>query len=245
MALGVLITITLGCIAWSLWIRRLAWTCRHEVALTLNVALQGAALALMSPLASETLGHWLHSLTGAWNVEDALGHDCYLVAASAFVYAALSRLGDDDMLRDRFKLVVEYPLVACLSFLALAFCLGNGAKVYHPDFFRVPSDFWLAAYWVVLNAMLIHLVLYGVRALRVLRSDPRSRRLADLYLLAGAGGMLACVIHIATALVPGLAPSAAASFAVWLPACVCAASLAIVSATVWRHRTRPLELPFG
>ena len=46
----------------------------------------------MSPLASETVGHWLHALTGKWNLEDYIGHDAYIVAASAIVYNALGRL---------------------------------------------------------------------------------------------------------------------------------------------------------
>ena len=54
MALATLIAITLMCIAWSLWIRRVTWSCRWEVAATLNIALQGLAVLLMSPLASET-----------------------------------------------------------------------------------------------------------------------------------------------------------------------------------------------
>ena len=44
MALAALIAITTGCIAWSLWIRRVTWSCRWEVAATLNIALQGAAI---------------------------------------------------------------------------------------------------------------------------------------------------------------------------------------------------------
>ena len=91
MALAILIAITIACVAWSLWIRRVTWSCRWEVAATLNVALQGGAVLLMSPLASETLGHWLHALTGKWNLEDYLGHDLYIVAASAVVYNALGR----------------------------------------------------------------------------------------------------------------------------------------------------------
>ena len=42
MALTTLIAITLCCIAWSLWIRRVTWSSRWEVAATLNIALQGA-----------------------------------------------------------------------------------------------------------------------------------------------------------------------------------------------------------
>ena len=46
MALATLIAITLGCIGWSLWIRRVTWSCRWEVAATLNIALQGLAVIL-------------------------------------------------------------------------------------------------------------------------------------------------------------------------------------------------------
>jgi len=55
-ALTVLLFVTLASVAWSLWIRRLTWHCRWEVAATLNIALQGLAVALMSPLAADTLG---------------------------------------------------------------------------------------------------------------------------------------------------------------------------------------------
>src|ERR1700756_5042415 len=107
MVVATLITITIACIAWSLWIRRVTWSCRWEVAATLNIALQGAAVLLMSPWASETIGQALHVLTGKWNVEDYLGHDCYIVAASAVVYNAVGRLADDHALQVSFKQYVE------------------------------------------------------------------------------------------------------------------------------------------
>src|ERR1700694_2019948 len=107
MALTVLTAITLACIAWSLWIRRVTWTCRWEVAATLNIALQGAAVLLMSPLASATIGHALHALTGKWNLEDFIGHDCYIVAASAFVYTALGRLKDENAMKGSVQQYVE------------------------------------------------------------------------------------------------------------------------------------------
>ncbi|HZQ32577.1 MAG TPA: hypothetical protein VFB19_12690, partial [Mycobacterium sp.] len=75
MALAVLITITLACISWSLWIRRVTWSCRWEVAATLNIAMQGLAVLLMSPWASQTVGVGLHALTGKWNLNAYLGHD--------------------------------------------------------------------------------------------------------------------------------------------------------------------------
>lgn len=51
-----LIIFTITTISWSLWVRRLTWQCRMEVAATLNLVLQGGAVILMSPWASEVIG---------------------------------------------------------------------------------------------------------------------------------------------------------------------------------------------
>ena len=82
--------------------------------------------------------------------------------------------------------------------------MGNGAAIYRPDFFDVPTDFWLSLYWLLLCGMLIYLLVYGSRALLILRRDPRSRRIANIYLLASASGVVACAIRIITAYVPAL-----------------------------------------
>ena len=82
----------------------------------------------MSPLASETVGHWLHALTGMWNLEDYIGHDIYIVAASAIVYNALGRLQDDHAMQRTFKQYVERPATLCIPLLLATFSLGNGAS---------------------------------------------------------------------------------------------------------------------
>ncbi|OBF11675.1 hypothetical protein [Mycobacterium sp. ACS4331] len=237
MALTVLITITLVCIGWSLWIRRVTWSCRWEVAATLNIALQGAAVLLMSPMASERLGPVLHRYTGKWNLEDYLGHDLYIVAASAIVYNALGRLQDDDAMRLSFKQYVERPATLCIPVLLATFWMGNGSHVYRADFFTVPTDVWLALYWIVLCGMLIYLLGYGGRALLVLRRDPRSRLIATVYLIATASGILACGIRIATALLPELQPLENGRM-VWFFACMCGAVFALTAAQSWRQKLR-------
>ncbi len=237
MALASLIAITLACIAWSLWIRRVTWTCRWEVAATLNIALQGLAVLLMSPLASETLGHWLHSVTGMWNLEDYIGHDCYIVAASAVVYNALGRLADDHHLQRSFKVFVERPATLVIPLLLATFSIGNGASVYRPDFFEVPTDFWLNTYWLLLCGTLIYLLGYGARALLVLRKDPRSRRIANIYLVASASGIIACAVRITTAYVPALQTIEGGTL-VWFFACLCGAGFALTSAQSWRIKTK-------
>jgi hypothetical protein len=237
MALAALIIITLGCITWSLWIRRVTWGCRWEVAATLNIALQGAAVLLMSPLASETLGHALHALTGKWNLEDYIGHDCYVVAASAIVYNVLGRLQDDNAMQAAFKQYVERPATLCIPLLLATFSMGNGAAVYRSDFFEVPTDFWLSLYWLILCGTLIYLLAFGARALLILRKDPRSKTMANIYLAASACGIMACVVRITTAFVPALQPLERGTL-VWLFACSCGAGFALASAHSWRIRTK-------
>lgn len=237
MSVATLIAITLGCILWSLWIRRVTWSCRWEVAATLNIALQGAAVLLMSPLASQTLGPVLFELTGKWNLEDYIGHDCYIVAASAIVYNALGRLQDDHAMQRSFKQYVERPATVCIPLLLATFWLGNGAAIYRADFFQVPTDFWLNMYWLLLCGMLIYLLGYGARAMLILRRDPRSRRIANIYLFASVSGILACVVRIVTAFVPALQPVENGRL-VWLFACTCGAVFALAAAHSWRIRTR-------
>jgi len=237
MGLAVLITVTLTCIAWSLWIRRVTWSCRWEVAATLNIALQGATVFLMSPFASETLGHWLHALTGMWNLEDYIGHDLYIVAASAIVYNALGRLQDDHAMQTTFKQYVERPATLCIPLLLATFSLGNGAAIYQADFFQLPTDAWLSAYWLLLCGTLIYLLGYGSRALLVLRKDPRSRTVANVYLAASVSGMMACLVRIVTALVPSLQPIENGTL-VWFFACMCGAGFALMSAHSWRIKTK-------
>lgn len=237
MALATLIAITLCCIAWSLWIRRVTWSSRWEVAATLNIALQGLAVVLMSPLASETVGVWLHALTGMWNLEDYIGHDCYIVAASAVVYNALGRLQDDHSLQRSFKQYIERPATLCIPLLLVTFSLGNGAAIYKPDFFDVPTDFWLNTYWLLLCGTLIYLLVYGSRALLVLRKDPRSRRIANIYLVASAAGITACIVRIVTAYITPLQTVEGGTL-VWVFACLCGAGFALTSAESWRMKTK-------
>src|SRR5205085_23126 len=83
-----------------------------------------------------------------------IGHDLYIVAASAVVYNALGRLQDDHSLQRTFKQYVEYPATLCIPLLLVTFTLGNGAKIYKADFFQVPTDLWLNIYWLLLCGIL-------------------------------------------------------------------------------------------
>ena len=242
MALSALIIITLASIAWSLWIRRVTWHCRWEVAATLNIALQGCAVALMSPLCADTLGVVLHNITGEWNLQNYVGNDCYVVAASAIVYNAVGRLEEDDALQKSFKQYVERPATLCIPLLLATFSLSYGSRTYASDFFALRTDFWLTVYWLLLCGTLSYLLVFGSRALLVLRKDPRSRNIANLYLVASASGISACVVRMITALIPPLQGPLGAAL-VWLFACACGAGFALTSAQSWRQKVRWFQRP--
>jgi hypothetical protein len=236
-ALSALIIITLASIGWSLWIRRVTWHARWEVAATLNIALQGCAVALISPLSSETLGVALHKITGEWNLQNYIGHDCYIVAASAIVYNVVGRLEDDDALQRSFKQWVERPATLCIPLLLATFTLSAGSKSYARDFFAMPTDFWLSVYWVLLTGTLAYLLLFGSRALLVLRQEPRSRNIANLYLFASASGMAACAVRMITAGIPAWQGTLTTGL-VWFFCCTCGAAFALTSAQSWRQKLR-------
>ncbi|MFZ0228071.1 MAG: hypothetical protein WA622_16635 [Mycobacterium sp.] len=242
MALTVLLFFTLASVSWSLWIRRLTWHCRWEVAATLNIALQGLAVALMSPLASDTLGIVLHKITGEWNLQNYVAHDCYIVAASAIVYNAVGRLADDHALQESFKQYVERPATLCIPLLLATFTLSYGSKTYARDFFALPTDFWLSVYWILLCGTLTYLLAFGSRALLVLRHDPRSRRIANFYLVASASGISACVLRIITALITPLQSPLSAGL-VWTFACLCGAGFALTSAQSWQQKVKWFNRP--
>ena len=138
--------------------------------------LQGVAVLLMSPFASETLGHWLHALTG--QVESRGLHRPRPVHRRR-VGGRLQRAGpaagrprdaEDVQAVRRASGDAVHPAAAG-HLLASA----TARAIYRPDFFEVPTDFWLSVYWLLLCGTLIYLLGYGSRALLVLRKDPRSR----------------------------------------------------------------------
>lgn len=238
-----LITFTVVTICWSLWIRRVTWTRRMEVAATLNIALQGVAVLLMSPLASRTVGVELHALTGCWNLEDLFAHDLYIVAASANVYHMLLRL-DQHQLTHRFKLHVELPATVSLPAMMALFTSSHGVQIYRDDFFRTPTDWPLSVYWWVACGTLVYLLGYSICALVPMWREPSVRGLALAYMASAGAGALACVAGMVTAVLPvAIQDTVAASLTIWVPACACGAGFAAIAAHSWLTKERSRERP--
>lgn len=233
--LATLILLTLASICFSLWVRHETWKSTQERAATLNILLQGCAVLLMSPMASETIGIWLHDVTGIYNLEDYIGHDCYIVAASAIVLNALGRTDEGNELQKSFRLYVELPATFCIPLLLTAFSMGAGATNYHSDFFQVRTDIWLTAYWFLLCSTLIYLLMYGARLLSILRNDPRSKWLANAYIAMCGSGIAACLVRMVMSTRDSF-QTPTVSGIVWILACICGAGFALAAAWSWQQK---------
>nr|WP_120312556.1 hypothetical protein [Mycobacterium mantenii] len=225
-----LIVFTLVAVVASLWVRRHSWRSRWEAGASLNIALQGCAVLLMSPWASATLGPRLHRILGRWNFEDLLGHICLIAAVTAIIYHGLARLDDERQLRGLFRRHVKSPLLLGIPVLVLVFILAD--EGYHADLFPAHvSTVWFGAYWLVLGGLLVYLFSYAGRVLLILREDPRSRATANLYLVSAAFGGAATVIQVTTA-----EAGIDITLPVWLCACLAAVGFAYGSARSWHTK---------
>ena len=210
--MSALIIATLAAIFYSLWVRRDTWRSRWEAGASLNIALQGCAVLLMSPWASAHLGPSLHDIFRRWNVEDLLGHICMIAAVTAIIHHGLARLDDERQSRTLFRRHIETPLQLCVPLLVAVFIIAD--EGYHPDLFPAHvSTVWFGLYWLVLGVLLTYLFAYAVRVLLILRKDPRSQATVNLYLISAGFGVAATVIQVVTA---------EAGIDITLPVCLCA-----------------------
>jgi hypothetical protein len=230
MLTSALITATLAATVCSLWVRRDTWRSQFEAGASLNVALQGCAVLLMSPWTSPALGPPLHRLVGRWNVDNLLGHICLIVAVIAVIHHGLARLTSESQRRALFRRHIETRVGLGVALLVAVFIIAD--EGYHPDLFSAQvSTVWLGAYWLVLGGLLIYLFTYASRVLLILRADPRSTATVDLYLMSAAFGVAAIVIQMGTALA-----GIDGALAVWLCACLGAIGFAYGSARSWHAK---------
>lgn len=232
----VLIITTLAAVVCSLWIRRHTWRSRWEAGASLNIALQGCAVLLMSPCASAHLGPPLHHLFRRWNVEDLFAHICLIVAVTAIIQHGLARLNGEEQVRGLFRRQVETPVRIGIPLLVATFVVAD--EKYQADLFTAHvRTFWFGAYWLVLGAMLVYLFLYAGRVLLILRKDPRSTATANLYLTSAGFGVAATVIQVATAEV-----GVDITLPAWLCACLGAIGFAYGSARSWQAKVEWLAV---
>lgn len=219
------------------WIRRHSWRLRWHGALTLAIALQGVGYALSAPIQSRGLGHLLFMLTGTAHVRDYFAHLCFLASAGSLIYMTAKRLLTDRQ-TDRFMRRVEIP--GGVAAAGMLVCLVSSRSLHHQphpkeDFFEVPCDGWLIAYWLIYLGLSTYLLLCLVDLMFALREDPRNRLTATLYITAVRIGF----VTIAVAGTKILEPSRHISAVwIWAPLCVSSSLVALASAHSWQRRQR-------
>jgi len=228
--ISALITVTLAAIGYSLWVRRHTWRSCWEASASLNIALLGCAVLLMSPWASAVLGPRLHRIVGRWNVEDLFGHLCLIAAAAAIIHHGLARHVDERQAHRLFRRHVVAPARLGVPLLVAVFIIADADC--DPDLFPAHiGSLWLGAYWLVLGGTLTYLLSYAGRVLLILRADPRCTATVNIYLISAAFSVAAIVIQTSTAW-----PGIDVTLPVWLCACLGAAGFAYGSARSWHAK---------
>lgn len=233
--------IPLAVIIHCLWVRRMTWYCRWEAATTLNIALQGCSLLLTSPMATATIGWWTLEATGLCNVEDFAGHLCCLVGLAALAHSAVSRLSLTQQQRHKFRVrAIGVSFAISVPTLTLAFVMAQD------DFDRTAFDGhsgWLKIYAVVICGAYARLLWHLMRALLILRHDPRSPNVINVHLGSICLGFGACAAHlnIVFGTVVAVLPTNTAHVLASASAC----GFALASAMSWRKKLRWLSPGFA
>ncbi len=244
---SILLGIMCGIVAWSLWVRRATWRMYWENAATLNIGLLGVGTALLT--SSATIGRALYGLTEQHNLEQWIGHWCFLGAMSALIlHTQKRRTSLGERLRAQFKqrIVVPFTLGVPVS-LALFYQSSTANRVYPGDgpdgFLDIKiDDGWMCAYWLGLTAMFVYLGAILVKGLIVVRRDRRSRWCANFYLTVIAWGVFS-----ATAVTVAVFDGVSIDMDDWVIPCtaVYTTFLALIAAWTWRVNTRRTPPPAG
>lgn len=195
-----------------------------------------SALILTAPATTTLLGERLHDWTGIWNLEDFVGHCCYVAAATTIVYHGLSRLTEDS--GAWLRRTLSWILIPAMLIRFALFLASRGADHYTPDFMALPEGPRLAAYWVVLCGTCIALLAYGAYLFMVLWAEPKHRPTATIYIAGCAVGIITCMARIAAALTSDETMNI--SNPIWLGCSAASAGFAFAFGYSWRARVREL-----
>lgn len=189
----------LAVVALSLYIRRFTWQSPQEQAITLAIALQGAAAILMLPWTSKHVGQPIYALTGVANLEDLAAHICYVIAGALIVMNSLDIHYEPEELQQRFRQHVELPCVGVISILVFLHLQGRGSKIQADDYFNLTSDPY---YWIIVCGILIYALGYAICMYTAVRQEPGFKWLVAGYVISASVGVLACLLKVIVAILP-------------------------------------------
>lgn len=179
----------------ALWIRRCSWRIEFEIASTVSVALQGAAVLILCPGINDYVSRACHALTGLWNFEDFLAHTLYIGGLASLLSMAMGRL---NVTIPQFRaLVIQrivWPMTLFVPIFLAVFVFGNIGSYDEGDMWLADPSTWTLGqrcYWTILTWSAGYLLLQTGYVLRKLRRSNSQRGIATLY-LGGIGMSMIC-----------------------------------------------------
>jgi hypothetical protein len=183
---NVLLGLCLVASARCLWIRRATWPSHWDGSATNSIVLLTVNVLLQTPQIGDPISPYLHALTGVWNLEDLIGHICYIGALMGFLAMGAMRLQLTDRQRQKF-LRTHIQLVGCISVpVAVAlFVWAKGEGHYAGDLVLQgggPRATPLAPYWIFMVSVIVYLSVINIIVFLELARNPVSRLTSRLYL---------------------------------------------------------------
>ncbi|MGV0627668.1 hypothetical protein [Mycolicibacter minnesotensis] len=216
---------------YSLWVRRDTWLSRWEIGVTLAIALQACSLVLMSPWAAETLRPWVHHMLPMWNLQQLVGHICFVTSLAAVTFHILARVAPRERAGNWFCRKVVRPVLAGLIALVAVFIAADGD--YAPDGLTTRSGSpWEIAYWIVLSGLIFYVSARLLPLMLAARSDPRAKGTIRLYSVAMTFGLTSLLVQMRATWI-----DADLSAVVWLLVGLSVVVFSFGSARSWQAKT--------
>ena len=194
---------------------------------------------LCAPITHPYISRPLFPITHTAHLVDFLGHLCWIAALSAVIYATAYRLVPADRIAPVMRRYVDRPCAVAASIMLVCITLSHSTRTRtHADFFDVPVDGWLRAYWLTYGVLVVYLLIYVARLLLVLRTDPRSRVSADLLLGGSVLGIVSVTTIVTLVTLPESAIGPLHAFHVWMWVAMSIPSSFAASAGVYRMLVR-------
>jgi hypothetical protein len=228
-------------VGWCLWIRRSTWGSMWELPATCAVALSGVGTGLLTPLSANTFGHWFYDLTGMFNLQDFIGLNLIVDGASSLYVCVQTRLVDPGKFHAFANQRLVLPRTIVMQLMAFSFWRSKVSDQFYTDFLDAQADRWLIFFWLLFCGIMAYFWWGAMRGLLQLRNQPESRRVANMFLAAIAGGTVGIVVRSYTLFHNDHDWDDSPQCVFW--ACFMTSLIAYACAASWRAKTRWFIIP--
>jgi hypothetical protein len=180
-------------VVWAFWARALH-PHRWGSSITTVIGLDGITLAMLGPH-SEQFGDVLQRATGLPSLNDLIGASSFLAGSVIFLVAVLSRLGNDQIKRQKVRRLIELPAIFIVPLLAYLYLAAELGLAQGP-LGHISQEEWLRAQTVIWCLVILYLQMCIWSGVRVLSRHPKHRNPAVICLGMCAGVIVALSVSI-------------------------------------------------